>query len=74
MLPGKPAVMAGSPIKGPSMHEKQKLLERVVVGLVACAISVDVLADALPRVLPYIAGLAVIYIIVRLVLFHTREW
>lgn len=56
------------------MHEKQKLLERVVVGLVATAIAVDVLASELPRLMPYIALLAVIYIILRLVLFHTREW
>jgi hypothetical protein len=74
MLRSKPALMAGDPMEGPSMHEKQKLLERVVIGLVACAISVDVLASELPRVMPYIAVLAVIYVIVRLVLFHTRDW
>ena len=56
------------------MHEKQKFLERLTVGLVACAISVDVLATELPRVMPYIVVLAVIYVIVRLVLFHTRQW
>jgi hypothetical protein len=56
------------------MHEKQKFLERVVVGLVAAAIAMDVLATELPRVVPYIAVLAVIYVIVRLVLFHTRDW
>ena len=56
------------------MHEKPKLLERAIVGLVAAAIAVDVLATELPRVMPYIAVLAVIYIIVRLVLYHTRQW
>jgi hypothetical protein len=56
------------------MHEKQKFLERVVIGLVAAAIAVDVLAIELPRLMPYIAVLAVIYVIVRLVLFHTRQW
>jgi hypothetical protein len=56
------------------MHEKQKLMERVIVGLVAGAISVDVLATELPRVMPYLIVLAVIFVVVRLVLFYTREW
>jgi hypothetical protein len=56
------------------MHEKQKVIERVVVGLVACAISVDALAVELPRVMPYLVGLAVIFVVLRLVLFHTRKW
>lgn len=55
------------------MHEKQKAFERVVVGLIACAISVDVLSTELPRVLPYLIILTVIFIIVRLVLYHTRH-
>ena len=56
------------------MHENRKLIERVIVGLVAVAISVDVLAAELPRVLPYLVVLAVIFVVVRLVLFHTRKW
>jgi hypothetical protein len=56
------------------MPEHSKLIERVIVGLVAGAISVDVLATELPRVMPYLVVLAVIFIIVRLVLFHTRKW
>jgi hypothetical protein len=56
------------------MHDSHKQIERVVGGLVACAISVDVLAAELPRVLPYVGVLAVIYIIVRLVLYHTNKW
>lgn len=56
------------------MHEKQKLMERLAVGLVACAISVDVLAAELPRVMPYLVVLAVIFVIVRLVLYYTRQW
>jgi hypothetical protein len=56
------------------MHEKQKLIERTILGLVVCAISVDVLAAELPRVLPYLIVLTVIFVIVRLVLFHTRKW
>jgi hypothetical protein len=56
------------------MHENRKLIERLIVGLVACAISVDVLASELPRVMPYLVVLAVIFVVVRLVLFHTRKW
>jgi hypothetical protein len=56
------------------MHEPQKLIERVVVGLVAAAISVDLLSTELPRVMPHLIVLAVIFVIVRLVLFHTRKW
>jgi hypothetical protein len=56
------------------VHEKQKLIERIVVGLVACAVSVDVLSAELPRVMPYLVVLAVIFVVVRLVLYHTRRW
>ncbi len=56
------------------MPEKHKLIERLVVGLVACAISVDVLATELPRVMPYLIILAGIFVAVRLVLFYTRGW
>jgi len=56
------------------MPEHSKLIERAVVGLVAGAISVDVLATELPRMIPYLIVLAVIFVVVRLVLFHTRKW
>ncbi len=56
------------------MHENRKHVERTVVGLVAAAISVDVMATELPRVMPYLVVLAVIFVVVRLVLFHTRKW
>jgi hypothetical protein len=56
------------------MHEKQKLIERVVLGLVASAIAVNVLATELPKVMPYLIVLTVIFVVVRLVLFHTRKW
>jgi len=56
------------------MPEHSKLIERVIVGLVASAISVNVLSAELPRVMPYVVVLAVIFVIVRLVLFHTRQW
>ena len=56
------------------MPEHSKLIERVVVGLVACAISVNVLSTELPRVMPYLIVLVVLFVTVRLVLFHTRKW
>jgi hypothetical protein len=56
------------------MPEHTKLIERIVVGLVAAAISINVLAAELPRVMPYFIVLAVIFVIVRLVLYHTRKW
>jgi hypothetical protein len=56
------------------VHEKQKLIERAVVGLAVCAISVEVLAAELPRLLPYLIVLAAVFVVVRLVLFHTRKW
>lgn len=55
------------------MHDKSKQLERAIVGLVAVAVSIDVLATELPRVLPYLVVLAVIVVIVRLVFFHTQR-
>jgi hypothetical protein len=56
------------------MHEKHKTIEQTVIGLVAAAISIDVLAAELPRVLPYLVVLVVLFVVVRLVLFHTRKW
>jgi hypothetical protein len=56
------------------MPENRKIIERLIVGLVACAISIDVLATELPRVMPYLIVLAVIFVVIRLVLFHTRKW
>jgi hypothetical protein len=56
------------------MHDKHKTIEKAVIGLVATAISIDVLATELPRLLPYLVVLAAIVIVVRLVLFHTRKW
>jgi hypothetical protein len=54
--------------------DNHKLIERTVVGLVAAAIAVDVLATELPRIMLYLVVLAVIFVIVRLALFHTRKW
>ncbi|MGA8352883.1 MAG: hypothetical protein WB698_01790 [Solirubrobacteraceae bacterium] len=55
------------------VHGKSKLSEWIT-GLVAAAISIDVLAAELPRVMPYLVVLAVIYIIIRLVVYHTNGW
>ncbi|HEY4812691.1 MAG TPA: hypothetical protein VIH71_16715 [Solirubrobacteraceae bacterium] len=56
------------------MHEKQKLAEKAVIGLVAAAISINILATELPHVIPYLVVLAVIWIVVRIVLYHTKDW
>jgi hypothetical protein len=56
------------------MHDKQKLAEKAVIGLVAVAVSLQVLAGVLPRVTPDLIVLAIIFVVVRLVLFHTRKW
>jgi hypothetical protein len=56
------------------MHEKQKLIEKAVIGLVAVAISLQILANVLPLLLPYLVVLTVLFVLVRLVLFHTRKW
>jgi hypothetical protein len=56
------------------MPEHSKLIERIIVGLVACAISINILSAELPRIMPYIVILAVIFVVVRLVLFYTRDW
>lgn len=56
------------------MHEKQKLIERVVLGLVVTAIATDVLATELPRLMPYLIVLAVIFVILRAVSMYTNKW
>jgi hypothetical protein len=56
------------------MHDNYKLIEKAVIGLAAGAISVDILSTELPRLIPYLIVLAVIFVVVRLVLFHTRKW
>ena len=56
------------------MHEGRKLIEQVIIGLVVAAVSINILATELPRLMPYLIVLAVIFAIVRLVLFHTRKW
>jgi hypothetical protein len=55
------------------MPQHTKLLERVLVGLVVCVISINALTIVLPRIMPYVVILAVIFVVVRLVLFYTRD-
>ena len=56
------------------MHNTPKLPERAIVGLVVGAISVDIISTELPRLLPYLVALVILFCVVRLVLFHTRKW
>jgi hypothetical protein len=48
--------------------------ERVVAWLVVSAISLQILASVLPRLLVPLVVLAVVFAFVRLVFFHTRKW
>jgi hypothetical protein len=48
--------------------------ERLVWWLIAAVIGLELLASVLPRLLVPLVVLAVIFVIVRLVLFHTRKW
>jgi hypothetical protein len=65
---------AGVRPKASSMHDKQKLAEKAVIGLVVAAISINILATELPRLLPYLVVLVMLFIVVRLVLYHTNKW
>ncbi len=53
--------------------EHSKLIERVVVGLVATTISIDILSTELPRVLPYLVILAVVLGVLRLIWWFTQS-
>jgi hypothetical protein len=48
--------------------------ERIIAWLVVAAASLQVLAGVLPRLLPALVVLAIIFVVVRLVLFHTRKF
>jgi hypothetical protein len=48
--------------------------ERIVVWLVAAAVALQLVANVLPRLLVPIVVLAAVFVVVRLVLFHTRKW
>jgi hypothetical protein len=48
--------------------------ERLLAWLVVGTISLQLLARVLPRLMTPLIVLAVIFVIVRLVIFHTRNW
>lgn len=48
--------------------------ERLAFWLVASVIGLQLLADVLPRVVLPIVVLGGVFVVVRLVLFHTRRW
>ncbi len=56
-----------------SSHQ-QPSWERLLAWLVVGAVSLDVLADVLPRLLVPLVVLAAMFVVVRLVLFHTNKW
>lgn len=48
--------------------------DRLIFWLVLSVIGLELAASVLPRLLVPIVVLAVMFVIVRLVLFHTRKW
>jgi hypothetical protein len=48
--------------------------ERLLIWLVVAAIALQLAASVLPRLLVPIVVLAAVFVVVRLVLFHTRKW
>jgi hypothetical protein len=56
-----------------SSHGSPPSWERLLAWLVVGAISAQILASVLPKLLPAFIVLAVIFVTVRLVLFHTRH-
>ncbi len=48
--------------------------ERLAFVLVAAAIGLQILANVLPRLLVPAVVLAIVFIVVRVVIFHTRRW
>jgi uncharacterized membrane protein YhhN len=56
------------------MSHQSPSWERLLAWLVVGAISLQVLANVLPRLLMPIVVLAAVFVVVRLVLFHTRKW
>ena len=48
--------------------------QRPVAWLIVAVIALHVLADVLPRLVVPVSGLAAVFVVVRLVLFHTRKW
>ena len=48
--------------------------ERLLLWLIISAVALELLANVLPRIVVPIAVLAAVFVVVRLVLFHTRKW
>lgn len=48
--------------------------ERLLAWVVVAAIALQVAANVLPRLLVPIVVLAAVFVVVRMVLFHTRRW
>jgi hypothetical protein len=48
--------------------------QRLGAWLIAVAAALQVLANDLPRLVVPVSALALVFVIVRLVLFHTRKW
>jgi hypothetical protein len=56
------------------MPDNHKFTERILAWLIATIVVLELLASVLPRVLVPLVVLAAVFVIVRLVLFHTRKW
>lgn len=48
--------------------------ERLLAWLVVTAVALQLAANVLPRLLVPIVVLAAVFVVVRVVLFHTRKW
>lgn len=57
-----------------SGHQPSPSWERLLAWIVVAAVCLQVLASVLPRLIVPVAVLAVIFVAVRLTLFHTRKW
>lgn len=55
------------------MNSHHPSWERLLFWIITVTIGLELLASVLPRLLVPLVALAVIFIIVRLVLFHTRH-
>lgn len=54
-------------------HGSPPSWERLLAWLVVGAVSLQILADVLPHILTPLVVLAAVFVVVRLVLFHTRQ-
>ncbi|MGH2852712.1 MAG: hypothetical protein ACRDLF_00765 [Solirubrobacteraceae bacterium] len=55
-------------------HSGKPSWERLLWWLIAAVIGLEVLAAMLPRVMPYLVVLAVVFVVVRLVIFYTDNY